>query len=70
MRTHNFEEIFRERASEGWRDSMGRWFTCRNSDELDVNAYIEVSLVDNEPRFVIGDYDALGIVREQGLFSG
>jgi len=49
---------------------MGRWFTCRNSDELDVNAYIEVSLVDNEPRFVIGDYDALGIVMELGLFSG
>ena len=70
MRTNNFEDIFRQREAEGWRDSMGRWFICRNSDELDVNAYIEVSLVDNEPIFVVGDYDALGIVREQGLFSG
>jgi len=66
MLTNGSEQLFREQEANGWRDSLGRWFTCRNDDELDVNAYVEIYSSNGQIDYKIGDYDALGMIREQG----
>ena len=67
MLTHNFSDRFL--ASPHWKESKGRWFGCKNSSELDVNAYIEIHIRDGEPRYEIGEYNSLGLVRKQGAVS-
>ena len=63
--------IFDQSKDDGkWRDSYGRWFKCQNADLLDVNAYVEVfkertAANKLKVRFDVGNYDALGIVRDQ-----
>lgn len=69
MKTNGFSEVFADYASEGWQESSGRWFSCRNDQELDVNAYIEVLWSAGQLSYQIGDYEALGIVRKQGFTS-
>ncbi len=66
MLTNGSERLFREKSSAGWRESLGRWFTCRNDDELDVNAYIEIYSDGGKIHYQIGDYEALGSIRYQG----
>jgi hypothetical protein len=67
MRTHNFEDMFS--SNPRWNAAKGRWFSCRDSSELDVNAYIEVSYENGKPTYVIGEYLPLGQVRKQGFVS-
>jgi hypothetical protein len=69
MLTNGSQDLFSEQAANGWRESLGRWFTCRNDDELDVNAYVEVYSDDGKIDYKVGIYDALGLVREQGYAS-
>jgi hypothetical protein len=69
MLTNGSQDLFSEQAANGWRESLGRWFTCRNDDELDVNAYVEVYSDDGKIDYKVGTYDALGLVREQGYAS-
>jgi hypothetical protein len=69
MLTNGSQDIFSEQSANGWRESLGRWFTCRNDDELDVNAYVEVYSDNGRVEYKIGNYDALGLVREQGYAS-
>ena len=69
MLTNSSQDLFSQVSAQGWRESMGRWFTCRNDDELDVNAYVEVYSDDGQVSYKVGNYDALGVVREQGYAS-
>jgi hypothetical protein len=66
MLTNGSEQLFREQSANGWRESLGRWFTCRNENGLDVNAYVEIYSENGKLDYKIGNYDALGLVREQG----
>ena len=69
QRTNSSAELFDSYAADGWRESSGRWFTCRNQDELDVNAYIDVYWAAGKLSYQIGDYEPLGPVRQQGFVS-
>lgn len=69
MLTNSSQDLFSQESAQGWRESMGRWFTCRNDEELDVNAYVEVYSDDGQVSYKVGNYDALGVVREQGYAS-
>ena len=69
MLTNGSQDLFNQQSPNGWRESLGRWFTCRNDDELDVNAYVEVYSDDGKIDYKVGTYDALGLVREQGYAS-
>ncbi|MCF8535940.1 MAG: hypothetical protein K9G66_03530 [Rhodoluna sp.] len=69
QRTNSSAELFDSFAADGWRESSGRWFTCRNQDELDVNAYIDVFWAAGELSYEIGAYEPLGPVRQQGFVS-
>jgi hypothetical protein len=68
MKTHTADKIFESAESNGWQASKGKWFTCRNESQLDVNAYVEVTYSeDAKSRFDydLGAYDELGQVRPQ-----
>ena len=69
MKTNGYSEVFADYAADGWQESAGRWFSCRNDEELDVNAYIEVVWNSGQLDYRIGDYEALGVVRKQGFTS-
>lgn len=69
MRTLSFDKPFREKSADGWQESAGRWFTCRDDRELDVNAYIDVKWKQGDVSYEIGPYASLGEIRRQGFVS-
>ena len=69
MKTNTHSQPFSSRTKDGWREGLGRWFSCRNDQQLDVNAYVEVLWNSEKLDYTIGNYDALGVVRKQGFSS-
>ena len=68
MKTHTEEKIFLEAANVGWQPAKGKWFSCRNDEELDVNAYVEIRYSESSQHgfnYTLGAYEALTVPRPQ-----
>lgn len=68
IKTHTADDVFKRAQSAGWQSSSGKWFTCRNESQLDVNAYVEITYSAKAKfkfKYTLGPYEELGQIRTQ-----